>query len=201
MIFFEGDKTFSLKTDSFTSGELDKGLWIVLAGVNETPPHIALISDGKYYSVSTKKVDNESPAEIFIQALNRKKIPALFIGIKTGSNVIIRNETRPNGSSGRAILPNLLFEIYKDLQPLGVHNETCLSPIKEVFKQYFSPEFTEVNYVFELLALAEKKGLLENCISLNCVTPNSNVITLPKYSMAQIRNRINQLSTPITSIK
>ncbi len=184
MIFTEDIHSFSFNTVPFESeAEFDTSLWLLLVGINEIPPHIALISDGKYYSLSTKKVDCGSSAEVFVNKLNRKKIPTLFVKIQSQT---------PKRD---------LQDIYKDLQPLTNSDKTCLSPIKDFFSEQISQKFKDLNYVFEMLALLENKGLLQKCISLNCDSSGSNRITLPKYNMAQIRNRINALSISITSTK
>jgi hypothetical protein len=58
MIFSEDTASFSLVTVPLTSGEqIKSGLWLVLVGVNETPPHVALVSNNKYYSLSARKVE------------------------------------------------------------------------------------------------------------------------------------------------
>lgn len=188
MIFFEDDKSFSLEVIPLkTEDTLTCSFWIVLAGINETPPHIALIANGKYYSLSTRKVDCGSPLEKLMNAIRRKQIPTLFFQFRTLDAADKNFE--------------LLQNIYKDLLPLGNDENTCLSPIKDFFAGYYSDEFKHVNYVFELLALAENKGLLKECVSLFYENTNSNIITLPKYSMTQIKNRIKSLSTPINTLK
>jgi len=207
MTFTEDEHSFTLKTTQLKSeDELSKGLWLLLVGIHETPPHIALISEGKYYSVSVKKVENGTPAKSFVSAVKRKQIPAVFIEItspqtpKGALNSATQSPFRGLGRNESKTI-NLLSSIYSDIQPLCITDETCLSPIKSFFTQYFSDEFNDVNYVFELLAIVEKRGMLGDCQSLNNEIPNSNSITLPKYSMAQIRKRINHFSTPITSTK
>jgi hypothetical protein len=192
MIFFEDTESFSFNATSLSSdGILHSGLWLALIAVHETPPHIALISDGKYYSLSTRKVDNGTPWERFINTLERKKVSTLFVYLKS-DNVIARN---------KAISINLLLHnIYKDLQPLKNIETTCLSPIKQFFTTYYSTQFSSINYVFELLAIAEQQGLLKECVSLFCDDSNSNRITLPKYTMEQIRNKIHEIASQTPSI-
>ena len=187
MIFSEDATGFSLDATPLKSEEqLKNGLWLTLVGINETPPHIAFISNGSYYSLSARKVDCGSSLSRFLNVLERRYIPILFVHILT-DKVIAGNE---------AISVNLLVEkIYKDLYPLENTENTCLSPIKALFSEYYSDEFSNVNYVFELLALAEKKGLIKECASLFCGDANSNIVTLPKYTMAQIKNKIQEISS------
>ncbi|HTA27266.1 MAG TPA: hypothetical protein VK809_05730 [Bacteroidia bacterium] len=189
MIFSENTGSYSLNTTPLKSmTEFNSGLWLVLIGVNEIPPHIALISDGKYYSQSVRKVDCATLLERFLGAIERKQIPTLLV--QFGSAAVGVQNIEP------------LQKIFRNLNPLNTSQETCLSPIKKFFTEQVCDEFGNINYVFELLATAESKGLITECVSLYCETTNSKSITLPKYTMAQIKNRINELSTkqqPLTT--
>jgi len=205
MIFFEDKDSFSFYFTSFKSEtELTKGLWLLLVGVHESPPHIALISGGKYYSLSNRKVDCGTPLERFMNVLERKQVPALFIRLeigeqpqipKWGLNSAIQSPFRGLDLNIEKKINSQLRNIYKNLQPLGNTKQTCLSPIKEFFSEHISTDFASVNYVFELLALAEKKGLIKESVPIFCESTNSNRVTLPKYTRIQIRNKINELSS------
>ncbi len=177
MLFLEDNNSFSFSATPLKSiKELEEGLWLLLIGINDVPPHIALAYEGKYYSLTARKLDNGSPLVRLIDTLQRKKIPTLFVHIETNNNIL-----------------SFLENLYKDLPPLGNTDKTCLSPIKELFATTYSEEFSKSNYIFELLALAQTKGLLKECLSVFCA-PND--VTLPKYTMAQIKNRIQELSQP-----
>ena len=184
MIFSEDKNSFALDATPLKSEEqLKNGLWLIIVGVNEIPPHIAIINGGKYYSQSARKVDSGTPLEKFLNVIQRKHVPTVFINV----NVIARNET--------ISINSLLEKIYKNIQPLSNTEATCLSPIKAFFAEYHSVEFKNVNYVFELLALAESKALLKESASLFCEGANSNIVTLPKYTIVQIKNKIQEISS------
>jgi hypothetical protein len=179
MIFSEDDISFSLNVRLLKSeAELNNGLWLILVAINGTPPHIALINEAKYYSLSTRKVDCGNSLEKFISVIERKHIPTLFVHIEIKKNIDLSLE-----------------KIYRDLQPLGNSENTCLSPIKELFAGNISPKFASTNYVFELLSMAEKMSLIKECLCVFCQDTNSNSITLPKYTMAQIKTKIQAISS------
>ena len=184
MSFSETDNSFSLSAIPFKSiDELNTGLWLVLVGINETPPHIALISEGRYYSQSTRKVDNGTPLERFLNAIERKKTPTVFVNIAP--------QPHPDNYRNLENDPGIFFQA---LSPLSNTENTCLSPIKAFFTANYSTGFRNVNYVFELLALADKKNLLNKNIALFCKYSDANIITLPKYTATEIRNKIQELS-------
>lgn len=213
MNFFQDNNTFSFVAAPLNSEQLGSGLWLTLVGVHEIPPHIALINEAKYYSISARKVDCGSPLERFMNTLDRKRVPALFVRIENKQSqtpgalnsatiqVSPFKESPFSGLGKNAEDKNVLLQsIYKNLQPLGNSAKTCLSPIKEFFSYYYSPEFANASYVFELLAIAEKKKLIKECLSVFCEKTNSNIVTLPKYTMIQIKNKITALSSQTASV-
>ena len=174
MIFTEDSNNYSLKINPLLSPEeLNKGLWLVIAGVTDIPPHIALIADDKYYSVTARKVKVGEPIDKFLKAISRRSLPTLFVSIKS-SNMSGLKET---------------FEFYPTL---GNGEHTCHWPIRDFFVKSSSSEFTDATLVFELLSVAQKQGLLLVCKSL-FVDIKSETMVLPKYTPEQIREKINSI--------
>jgi hypothetical protein len=174
MIFTEDYNNYSLKVNPLQSPEeLNKGLWLVIAGVNDIPPHIALIADGKYYSVTARKVKVGEPIDKFLKAISPRSLPTLFVSIKSSNT-------------------DRLKEIFDSYPPLGNGEHTCHWPIRDFFVRAFSLAFTDATLVFELLSVAQKQGLLLACKSL-FVNLNSEAIVLPKYTSKQIREKINSI--------
>jgi hypothetical protein len=173
MVFTEDKNSYSLKVNPLLSPEeLNKGLWLVMAGVNGIPPHIALIADGKYYSVSTRKVDIGTPMDNFLKAISRRSLPTLFVGINS-----IKTEE--------------LSSVFEKYPTLGNGEHSCLWPVRDFFAETFSAEFSGSSLVFELLALAQTQGLLKECRSL--FVEEKGTITLPKYTSEQILEKINSI--------
>ena len=170
-IFSEDKENYSLKISGVSSEDVNEGLWLVLAGVNDIPPHIALISEGKYYSVSARKVEVGVDMSTFLKAISRKNLPTLFFGIKSTNTMGLK-------------------EAFQKYPTLGNGPHSCLWPVRDFFAEAFSQEYAKANLVFELLALAQKQQILLECKSLYI---EGKTITLPKYTSEQIRERINSI--------
>ncbi|MGP8217313.1 MAG: hypothetical protein ACLQQ4_17225 [Bacteroidia bacterium] len=180
MIFSEDNNNYSLKSSLLQSpDELNKGLWLVITGVNDIPPHIAIIDHGKYFSLTVRRKKIGESIDIFLKAISRRTTPTLFVPIKSEHTGIFR------GSELRKA-----FEPYPTL---GNGDHTCQWPIRDFFTQTYSAEFSNSTLVFELLAVAQAKGLLAECKSLFAEIPEDSIITLPKHTTEQIRERINSL--------
>jgi len=189
MIFTENDKEYFLETSRLVSPEeLQQGLFTVIAGVDKIPPHIALINEGMYYSVSAKKVEAGVPVVNFFKAISRKTIPALFIEIKRHTGLV------SEGGAGITV-------IFNSYPVLGNGPHSCLWPVRDFFAETFSKKYSKASFVFELLAIAEKDGLIAGCKSVFMDTPslgspqvgNHSRVVLSKYTQRQIREKINSL--------
>jgi hypothetical protein len=183
VIFSDDRKSYSLavKAPISTIG-MNKGLWLVLAGVNEIPPHIALIQDGKYYSISARKVKVGEPIEKFLKAISRNSLPTLFISIAFHQTGGLRGAE----------------EFFNSYPVLGNGDHSCLSPVSDFFAKNYSSEFSNTLLVFELLALAQEQDLLLECkgmyIPLLEEAEGKTVrLTLPKYTHEHIREKINSI--------
>ncbi|HXB12388.1 MAG TPA: hypothetical protein VNZ45_10405, partial [Bacteroidia bacterium] len=124
MIFEENKDSYSLHFKPLAShAELNNGLWLVLAGLKDVPPHIALISEAKYYSVSVRNVKAGEPIDKFLRAISRKSLPTLFVSIKAPLH------TKFKGGG--------LQEIFESYTTLGNGDHTCHWPIRDFFAKAF----------------------------------------------------------------
>src|ERR1043165_2533838 len=65
--------------------DLRKGLYIAVVHATRIPPHIGLIADGKYHSLSVKGQDINVPGDVFPRNTDLRKNPSVFIKIKAHS--------------------------------------------------------------------------------------------------------------------
>jgi hypothetical protein len=178
-MFSEEKDRYTLDVSQLQSpDELNTGLWVVLAGINEIPPHIALIQEGKYYSVTTNRVKVDEPVEKILKAISRKNLPTIFVRIKSNNEPILSEE---------------LGEAFSVYPTLGNGEHSCLSPISDFFAKTYSAEFGNKHLVFDVLSLAQKKGMLVEGKALYTDNLDNGVLHLSKYSHEQIRNKINSI--------
>jgi len=174
-MFTENNKEYSLEvTPLLSPEEVQTGLWLAMAGVDDIPPHIALINEGLYYSVSAKKVETGVPLTSFFKAISRRSVPTLLIKF--------RNSTLRSPLS-------FFFEKYP---LLGSGNHSCLWPVRDVFAELFSEKYSKATLVFELLAMAQADNLIVECKAL-FLEQGQGRISLPKYTHTQIREKINSI--------
>ncbi len=171
--------TYQLKIEEqFEEKKLQKGIYIVVIHATRIPPHIGLVIDGKYYSLSIKGQDIHVPVFTLLKNSTIRKIPTLFIKIKS----------HPTFSA--VYLSEHFVANVQKYERVDVGVATCLSPIKLFFEEVYSVSMKEVNYLFELLPKLEREGLIENSSSMNI---DEEGYRLPVYTLKEINTGINQV--------
>jgi hypothetical protein len=171
--------TYKLKIDKqFNESELLKGIYVAVIHATRIPPHIGMIMDKKYHSLSIKGRDINTPVPALIKNSSIRKIPTLFIKIKshpTFSDIYLREHFITN------------IEQF-DRVDIGV--ATCLSPIKLFFEEVYNLPMKEINYLYEILPLLFAEGLIDSVSSLNL---DQNTYSLPTYTNKEINEGITSV--------
>lgn len=163
---------------SFNEPELLKGLYIAVIHATRIPPHIGMVIDKKYHSLSIKGQDINTSVAALIKNSTIRKIPSLFVKIKshpTFSGVYLREHFITN---------------IQNFNRVDIGIATCLSPLKLFFEEVYNIPMGDINYLYELLPALESSGLIESITSLNVDPENYQ---LPIYSDKEINAEIEQV--------
>lgn len=163
---------------SFDEQDLSKGLFIAVIHATRIPPHIGMIVDKSYHSLSIKGQDINTPIAALIKNSTIRKIPTLFIKVKshpTFSDIYLREHFITN---------------VQQFERVDIGVATCLSPIKLFFEEVYGVSMQHVNYLYELLPVLESEGLIESVSSLNVDEKNYQ---LPIYTNKEINAGIDEV--------
>lgn len=178
--------TYQLKINKqFSENELSKGVYFAVVHATRIPPHIGLIIDGSYCSLSIKGQDINIGADVIIKNSFIRKIPTLFIKIKSH-----------NTFSDLYLLEHFITNI-QQFPRVDVGVATCLSPIKLFFDEVYGLSMKDVNYLYELLPLLESEGLIESVSGLFI----NETYQLPVYTNAEINAGIDKVRAEFNSSK
>jgi hypothetical protein len=173
------DTTYKLKINKqFIESELLKGIHIAILHATKIPPHIGMIMDKKYHSLSIKGQDINTDVAVLIKNSSIRKIPTVFIKIKdhpTFSNIYLREHFITN---------------IQQFNRVDIGVATCLSPIKLFFEDVYNLSMTDINYLFELIPLLESDGLIESVSALNL---DQNSYEFPVYTNKEINDGISSV--------
>ncbi len=159
----------------FNEEDLSNGAYLVVMHATRVPPHIGMIIDKHYHSLTIKGQDINTPIRALIKNIEQRKIPSLFIKIKahtTFSNTYMREHF---------ILNVLQFpRVDKDIA-------TCLSPIKFFFDEVYDVHVKNIHFLFDLLPHLFADDLIESTSSLFI---NEADYKLPVYTQQELDDEI-----------
>jgi hypothetical protein len=160
---------------------LEQGTYIALIYATYRPPHLALLIEGKLFSLSIKGPKPDMPLGLQLRAIQSRKIPTVFLQLKTA--LYLHN--------------NQLFKAahthtmgYSRVE-VGV--ATCLSPIKNFCASVFNLDSSRMETIFDLLPILYQKKLVVSALQYN-MEPylKEGNFCLKPYSMQDIYNSIVQ---------
>jgi hypothetical protein len=161
---------------------LKKGTYILLLNANKVPPHLGLISEGKYYSLTANESQIAVDGSSIWRMVQTKQIPALFI------------EVNSFGSE------EILADVFGQFERAIPGKVSCLQPLKSYFSSVHQISMNSVNYVFDLVEQLEAHDLLlgsyHQYLENDLINGSFTMIT---YSMEEIYDRITKLQKQITN--
>jgi len=171
-------KPYTLHIDrEFSEEDLSEGLYLVIIHATRIPPHIGIIADKHYHSLTIKGQEVNIPVEALIRNNSQRKIPSLFVKIKQ------------HPAFSDLLLKEHFVSNVKQFPKVAVNVATCLSPVKLFFEELYGLPAKEINYLFELLPRLETKGLIENVFSMFI---ESDQLQLPLYDMNELNSGIDK---------
>jgi len=146
-----------------------EGLFVLLIFQHEVFPHLAILNESKYWSLSLNKVHRAAPGKPKWNSFLRKNIPVVLVKIKAS----------PDDEKG-------LLDAFANTLPLRMNEQTCLSPVLQFFRIKSSADI-QAQVVTELLAQLSDLSLLERCVALNL---KSGPFSLPRYTRMDVLKSI-----------
>jgi len=155
----------------FNEDDLLKGLYIAVIHATRIPPHIGLITDGKYHSLTIKGQTLDTSVSALIKNTSQRRIPSLFIKIK------------PHNTFSTIYLKEHFITNIQQFQRVDIGVATCLSPIKLFFDEVYNIPMDDINYLFELVPKLYSEELIENSSALFV---DEKKYQLPVYTLSEI---------------
>ncbi|MEO6902963.1 MAG: hypothetical protein ABI315_07400 [Bacteroidia bacterium] len=178
------DKLFSLVINEvLNTADLNKGIYIVVLHATRIPPHIGLLVDKQYHSLTIKGQDCNTPIDALLRNINHRKIASLFI--KINSHPIFSNSY---------LSEHFILNI-KQFTRVDTGIATCLSPLKLFFDEVYNVSMENVNFLYDLLPALYSKELINSIESLFIDDPS---FQLPYYTSTEINREIKLVRNNFT---
>ena len=172
-----------LPTKNFDAPLLKKKLWLVLLHANRIPPHVGLIINGSYNSLTIKGHELDIDVDVLLKTISQKKIESTFI--KLIHHPVFSYDYQLQ----------IFKEYIKKYKQVKAFDASCLSPIKLFFQEFYALQLNNDELLFEFLERLHKNNYLEFAQSLNFNLP-LNGIELPTYSIEQLNDKITKERLP-----
>ncbi len=173
----------TLPTKSFDAKKLKKQLWVVLLHANRIPPHVGLIINGSYNSLTIKGHELDIDVDVLLKTISQKKIESTFI--KLVHHPVFSYDYQLQ----------IFKEYIKQFIQVKAFEASCLSPIKLFFQEFYALQVNNSELLFEFIERLHKNNYLEAAQSLNFNLP-LNCIELPVYSTQQLNTIIEKERLP-----
>ena len=178
--------SYSINIDiPFCEEDLANGVHLTILHASRIPPHIGMVINNHYHSLSIKGQEIDQSVVALIKNSKIRRIPSLFLKIRS----------HPNFSNEQ--LNELFISSVKQFYKVESGKATCMSPVKLFFEAYQLP-MNNVNYLFDLLPKLYEAGSIENVSSLFI---EGSEFTLPVYTFEDINKGIDLANTEIREIK
>lgn len=169
----------------FEDDDLLNGIYIVVLHAMRIPPHIGLIIDKEYHSLTIKGQDYNTQVKALTRNIEQRKIPSLFIKIKSHSTF-----------SHSYLKEHFILNI-QQFPRVDKNVATCLSPIKLFFEEVYDIPMNDVHFLFDLLPKLQQSELIEHTLSLFV---NEKEYQLPLYTQEQLDKEIENVRLEVNQL-
>ncbi len=173
-------------TKEYKPDELKKGVYLVLLNANHLPPHIGLMIDHIYHSLTIKGQELNINGSVLIKNISLRKICAVFIKLKK----------HPVFSSN--FMNESFMEQVKLFDKVDDNTNTCMSPIRLFFEEFYAIPKENVKLIFDLLIALYKNEFIDMAFGTNLGTMKENIFYLQSYNQTDLKR---QITTELQKIK
>ncbi len=158
--------------------KIKKGVFLVLQHANRVPPHIGLMMDNIYHSLSIKGQELNVSGEVLLKNISVRKIPSVFLEIQ-------KHPVFSNDHLGESFA-----EQVKQFDKVSPDGNTCLSPVKLFFSEFYALDPHKIDLVFDLLEGLKKNNFAGSALGAHLGTLKENIFYLQPYKREDLDKQI-----------
>jgi glycerophosphoryl diester phosphodiesterase len=172
-----------INTVALNDKVLSKDSWLVVMHANRIPPHVGVLINGNYNSLTIKGHELNVTIEALLKTISQKKIESVFIKLKKHPVFSLDHQTE------------MFKETIKKFGPVRQHEATCLSPIKLFFEEFYAVQLIETELYYDLMKRLNDNSYLEFAGALNFEMPK-DTMELPFYTLDELNETIKAQRLP-----
>lgn len=166
-------------SDSFSQEQLNKNTWLIILHASRTPPHIGILINGNYNSLTIKGHELNIEINVLLKMIQQKKIETLFVKLK--NHPVFSSDYQKE-----------ICQFYiKQFTQVKANEASCLSPIKLFLQEFYAIQENKDELLFELIERLKQNHYISLTIGLNIDDKiESDEFSLPIYSTQQLQEII-----------
>ncbi|MBA2612014.1 MAG: hypothetical protein H0U95_08590 [Bacteroidetes bacterium] len=172
-----------VKTIGLNEQDLFKGSWLVVLHANRIPPHVGILINGNYNSLTIKGHELNVNADALLKTISQKKIESVFVKLKKHPVFSLDHQL------------DMFKESIKRFGPVRQYEATCLSPIKLFFEEFYAVQLIETELYADLMKRLSENFYLDHAGALN-FEMNNNTMELPYYTIEELNETIKAQRLP-----
>ncbi|MCH7534581.1 MAG: hypothetical protein IH948_02350 [Bacteroidetes bacterium] len=158
-----------------------QGVYIWLFHADQTPPHLGITINGRYFSLLYNKLICNVDMVNVHRTIKSKDIPTLFVEVIQQKNI----------ETDYLEIASEIFNEYEDISKTHI---TCLTPLKRTVEKIVNVDLSECNVIFDVLdsLLEAKIELRFHHLFLSKLIEN-DVFEMEHYGLNEVEQRIKKL--------
>ncbi len=172
--------SINVSAGEFTDSTLTKGLFICLLHAKRVPPHIGIIIDGQYHSLTIKGIEPNVSVTALLRTIQQQKIESAFLKIT------------PHPVFSNDHMNSMFLEILKKYPQIRSNEVTCLTPLKDFFNEFYAINTSANDMIYDLLKRMAANNFILQAYSLNLSLENG-LLSIPVYTQDELSQKINDI--------
>jgi hypothetical protein len=161
--------------ERFDQKTLKKNTWLVILHASRIPPHIGVLIDGNYNSLTIKGHELNVNINALLKTIQQKKIEVLFVQLKY--HPVFSTDYQ------KEICQHYIQQ-FTQVKP---DEASCLSPVKLFLQEFYVLPLITEELLFELMDRLNQNNYIVDIFGLNLNTTNLNEFSLPIYSNKELQ--------------
>ena len=174
------NKIYSLVYSENENAEaLKKNAWLVILHASRIPPHVGVIINGNYNSLTIKERELNVSAEALLKTISQKKIEALFL--KLAKHPVFSEDYQLG----------VFQQQLNQFTAVKQNEATCLTPIKLFFEEFYAIKNSE-QLLFDFVDTLYNNDYISEAVGINIKDKKDNIFTFTTYTNEELQERIKQ---------
>lgn len=165
-------------SNEYKPNEFKKGVYLVLLNANHLPPHIGLLIDDVYHSLTIKGQELNINGGVLLKNISLRKIATVFIKLK--KHPVFSNQ----------FLNDTFMEQVKLFDKVNERENTCMSPVRLFFDEFYAIPKKNVKLIFDLLDSLKENDFIDKTYGTNLGELKENNFYLHTYNEADLKKQI-----------